>query len=84
MFTDNLNNSATLSPNNCDAADYNVIFTVTYTYANGTCTATDNTSSFIYGSPTVTINGLLGTYCTDDATDILQEHQQMEHSPQLQ
>ena len=70
MFTDNLNNSATLSPNNCDAADYNVIFTVTYTYANGTCTATDNTSSFIYGSPTVTINGLLGTYCTDDATDI--------------
>lgn len=69
MFTDHLNNTATLSPTNCAVADYNVVFTVTYTYTNGTCSASDNTSTFIYGQPTVTINGLLGNYCTDNAID---------------
>ena len=69
MFTDNGNNTATFSPTNCDPADYNVTFTVTYTYANGTCVATDNTSAFIYGEPTVTINGLAGDYCTAEGID---------------
>jgi hypothetical protein len=69
MFTDNGDNTATFSPNNCDAADYNVAFTVTYSYTNGSCSASDQTSTFVYGQPTVNINGLLGTYCTDDAID---------------
>ena len=70
MFVDNGNNTATLSPANCAAGDYNVTFTVTYSYTNGTCSAQDQTATFIYGQPTVTINGLSGTYCTDDAVDL--------------
>ena len=69
MFTDNGNNTATFSPNNCDASDYNTVFTITYTYTNGTCSASDNTASYVYGSPTVTINGLAGNYCSSDGID---------------
>lgn len=69
ILVDNGNNSATFSPLNCDPADYNTVFTITYTYTNGTCTATDQTTTFVYGSPTVTINGLAAIYCTDDAID---------------
>lgn len=69
MFSDNGNNTATFSPNNCDPTDYNTVFTITYTYTNGTCSANDFTTSFVYGSPVVTINGLAGDYCTFDAID---------------
>ncbi len=71
ILVDNLNNSATFSPNNCDPADYNTVFTITYTYTNGICSASDNTTTFVYGQPVVTINGLVGNYCTDDAVDFI-------------
>lgn len=71
ILVDNGNNSATFSPTNCDPADYNTVFTITYTYTNGTCSASDNTTTFVYGQPVVTINGLLGNYCTDDGIDFI-------------
>lgn len=69
MFTDNGDNTAIFSPINCDPSDYSTIFTITYTYTNGTCSDSDNTSTFVYGQPTVSINGLAGDYCTSDGID---------------
>lgn len=71
IFTDNGNGTAIFSPTNCAVADYNVVFTITYTYDNGTCIETDAATTYIYGQPTVSFSGLSSPYCTDHAADLL-------------
>ena len=71
LFTDNGNSTATFSPTNCDPADYNVVFTITFTYDNGTCVATAQASTHVYERPSVSFTGLNSSYCTNDGMVLL-------------